>query len=187
MAKALPFIMLFSSFLLFPLIFLVGIIAAAPIADHSNELALLSREPNLKHLAQAAKVAFQIKTKLKPPRGGAVFWSGHKKGANGPTSVYDDAQKYAKDHGKKTLEMALEAKKINIPKEKENPMSDKLWGYASKKWAQRAKGQTEAVLGSSLRPASVWKTVEKPQLLRNKHVTKITEHNVDTKTHRVTK
>jgi len=179
--------MLTAKYLLVPFIFLIGLVVAAPISDRSTELDLLTREPNLKQLGQAVTTAVKIKAKLKPPTNGAVFWSGQKKGAHGPESVIHDAAKFAKDHGKQTLEQGLEKSKIRIPDRKENPHSDKLWKVASKTWADRSKGETHAIVGGTVRPNSIWNTVEKPKLMSSKKVTKITEHNVDTKTSKVTK
>ncbi|KAJ3513422.1 hypothetical protein NLJ89_g2959 [Agrocybe chaxingu] len=176
---------LFVAFALF-----ASLVSAAPIAEYFDEGELAAREPlpSLKHLAQAVGVARKLRTAIKPKPNGAVFWSGTKTTKKGKeVSVKADATKFAKKHGKETLNMALKKHGVKIPTEKQNPHSPRLWNIASKLMAQRAKGETHAVLGSKVRPGSVWKKIEKPTLMKNKKVTKVTEHNAATKKKTVTK
>ncbi|CAA7258989.1 unnamed protein product [Cyclocybe aegerita] len=160
-----------------------GLVAAAPIELPSEQLVKRGPTNAVKpnHMAQAVKVANKIRTNLKTDPDKAVFWSGTRQGKKGPVSVKDDAARFAKQEGKETINMALKKSNIKIPTEQQNPHSTRLWDFASKVWAKEAEGETHAVLGGTVRPASVYNKIEKPELLKNDKVTKLTEHNVDTK------
>ncbi|CAA7259003.1 unnamed protein product [Cyclocybe aegerita] len=164
-----------------------SLVSAAPI-EYSSEGDLASREPEpgIKNLFQAVGIARKINKAVKPKPNGAVFWSGTKTDKKGKqTSVRADAEKFAKKHGKETLNMQLNKHGVNIPDK--NPHSPRLWNVASKLMAHRAKGDTHAFLGSKVRPGSVWNKIEKPTLMKNKKVTKVTEHNAATGKKTVTK
>jgi len=62
-----------------------------------------------------------------------------------------------------------------------------IWTQASKIFAQQAKGNVNAHLGKEIRPNGIYYNVEKPALLKNKAVHKITEIGHDGKQNIVTK
>ncbi|KDR70553.1 hypothetical protein GALMADRAFT_144466 [Galerina marginata CBS 339.88] len=165
---------------LFALLLSTALAAPAPIrqAPSRDDLQLSTR--GLGQLAKAAGMALKIKKNLHPTPGKAVFWSGSRPGKSGPVSVGADAERFAAKHGKEVLNPSLQKHGINIPSRKESPYSNKLWGFASKVYAQRASGHVHAVLGSTRRPGNIYDTIEKPILMKNKKVTKITEHNAET-------
>lgn len=106
----------------------------------------------------------QLDQKLSPPRDRAVFWSG----------ALWTATEYCRRYGKSTLEIGLKKARIEIPRD--SPYNYELWCYASKLWADRSKGNTEAVLGH-IRPASLYNTVELPALAINQKVTQHVEYS----------
>lgn len=53
------------------------------------------------------------------------------------------------------------------------PMSVNAWQSISIELAKNASGEVRAVLGSQIRPQSIWETYELPTLLRNPAVTRI--------------
>ncbi|KIM35477.1 hypothetical protein M413DRAFT_32495 [Hebeloma cylindrosporum] len=135
------------------------------------------------HIVQAAKVATQIKKKLKPTPGKAVFWSGvvpHPTKADKWLSVQDQAESWAKANGKETIDPSLKKEGVHMPLRKDNPFTQKLWDFASKVYAKRTSGHVHVVLGTKLREKNTYENIEKPVLLKNKKVTKITEHNAAT-------
>jgi len=91
-------------------------------------------------------------------------------------SAGKDAEKFAKAHGKEVLGKSLAKHGIKIPSKTKSPYSHKLWKFASKVYAQRASGHVHAVLGSTRKPGNIYDTIEKPALMKNKKVTKLTEH-----------
>lgn len=158
---------------------------AAPIWHGGSDTAdLQAREPakgSLKHAVQAVSTINKVNKGFHPKEGEAVFWSGTRSGPHDTrVSVHGDAQKFAHDHGKSTINHGLSHNGIRIPDRKENPHSDHIWNVASKVWAERAHGDTHAILGGAVRPQSVYKTIEKPILMKNDRVTKLTEHNMET-------
>ncbi|RDB20310.1 hypothetical protein Hypma_012635 [Hypsizygus marmoreus] len=172
--------MLFSPVSLALTLILLSSAAAAPVPDAAAYSDLVVRAPGPITPAQQAaalKVAKQIKNKLRPQPDQAVFWSGTKKGQDGKTaSVKPDAQKYAKANGKETINQALAKNNIKIPPPSQNPASPRLWDVASKAWALRSKGETNAVVGDR-RPGNVYDRIEKPTLIKNPNVNKIVEHD----------
>ncbi|KAF9533979.1 hypothetical protein CPB83DRAFT_844889 [Crepidotus variabilis] len=115
------------------------------------------------HLAQKKRIMALLEQKLSPPRDRAVFWSG----------ALWPATEYSIRCGKATLEIGLKRAQIDIPLD--SPYTYELWCYASKLWADRSKGKTEAVLGH-IRPASIYNTVELPALATNRKVTRHVEY-----------
>jgi len=168
------------------------LVASVPIPDLSDEADLVVRgpggKPSISDMANAVKIARRVKSQVFPPADKAVFWSGSDKNEKGKdVSVSPAAQKFAKEQGKQTINMALKEQGIKIPPRRANTESDRIWDFASKTWATRAKGQTDAVLGSKVNPDSVWKRVEEPALKKNDKVTTVTEHNLKAGTSKVTK
>ena len=158
---------------------LVSSVISAPVLKERSpdELELLPRAGRI--TGKAAVIAAQITTRLRTKPGKAVFWSGrveNKKG--GAESVRPHAEKFAKTHGKELLHQALARVNIKIPKT--NPQQEKLWKVASKVMAKHASGHTHAVLGSSLAKTNIYHSIEKPTLLKNPNVHKLTEHNAQT-------
>ncbi len=103
--------------------------------------------------------------------GEAVFWSGKTNGVGGA----DAAGCIASACGGTTLEQLMANKGITLPAwDASNPATVAAWQNASKSFAQGASGDVNAVLGSTLRPGSVWETVELPALKANPNVTSIT-------------
>ncbi|RDB15121.1 hypothetical protein Hypma_012667 [Hypsizygus marmoreus] len=161
-------------------LFLLSSATAVPVPDAAAYSDLVVRAPITPALRGAAlNVAKQIKNKLRPQPNQAVFWSGMKIGQNGKTtSVKADAQKYAKANGKETINQALAKNNIKIPSPSQNPASSRLWDFASKAWALRSKGETNAIVGDT-RPGSVYNRIEKPTLIKNPKVNKIVEHDMN--------
>jgi len=172
--------MFISKVLLVLFALLVSSAVAAPVPkDRSlDDLQLSTR--GLRQAAKAVGIALKVKMKLRPAPGKAVFWSGSRPGKNGPVSVGKDAEKFAKAHGKEVLGQSLAKHGIKIPSQTKSPYSNKLWGFASKVYAQRASGHVHAVVSSTRRPGNIYDTIEKPALMKNKKVTKLTEHNAET-------
>jgi hypothetical protein len=103
--------------------------------------------------------------------GEAVFWSGKTNGVGGA----DVAGCVATTCRGTTLEQLMANKGINLPAwNAANPTSVAAWQNASKSFAQGASGDINAVIGSTLRPGSVWEVVELPALKANPNVTSIT-------------
>ena len=183
-----------SKFLVFFIAALLAPSIAAPIWNGRPETAdLQARAPTkgaerFRHAAQAVKTINKVNKVFHPKEGEAVFWSGTRKGPGDTrVSVHGDAQKFAHEHGKSTINHGLSQHGVRIPDRKENHYSDHIWNEASKTWAERAHGSTHAILGGHVRPQSVYKTIEKPILMKNDRVTKLTEHNMETGTNTVVK
>ncbi|KAF8192050.1 hypothetical protein BJ912DRAFT_275409 [Pholiota molesta] len=178
--------MFIPKFLVVLLALLLGSVIAAPAYyERSDEVELEARQRGLSRFRQAAQsvaINRQVKQKLRPKAGEAVFWSGSTPDAHGkPVSARVHAEQFAKTHpGTSTVNHALAKHGISIPDKPQNRYSDKMWGVASKVWAERAHGDTHVVLGGHVRPGSVYNTIEKPTLMNNHRVTKVTEHNVAT-------
>ena len=103
--------------------------------------------------------------------GEAVFWSGKTSGVGGA----DTAGCIVTTCGGTTLEQLMTNKGINLPAwGATNPTAVAAWQNASKNFAQGASGDVNAVIGSTLRPGSVWEVVELPALKENPNVTSIT-------------
>ncbi|KAF9472038.1 hypothetical protein BDN70DRAFT_509820 [Pholiota conissans] len=166
---------------------------AAPIAPEWNN-ELVARAPShiylktFAHAAQAPTLAKKIKTQVNPRPNGAVYWAGRRPdGHGGLVTVEHDARKIAKLQGKETLEDHLERHKINIPLQAQNPHSKKIWGISSGAFSERTKGEAHAYLGPVQRPQSIYQNQEKPNMMKNPHVTKLTEHDVHHITSKVVK
>jgi len=124
------------------------------------------------HIVDVVTISNKLVQALKPEPDMSVFWSGRTKGV----SVGTKAQKFAKYYNKETVGMVLQRLGIKIPAAKQNPLSWRIWELASKILATRTCGEVNVVLGKEVLPRSVWMRIEKPTLMKNPKVTKITEH-----------
>jgi hypothetical protein len=107
----------------------------------------------------------------------AVFWSGRTDGVGGINA----AQVIANRFKGQTLEQLLDSRQISMPAYDPNiPSTVQAWKDISSELAKNASGEVRAVLGSQIRPQSIWETYELPTLLNNPAVTKITA--IDPKT-----
>jgi hypothetical protein len=98
----------------------------------------------------------------------AVFWSGL-----GPHGE-DIAAEFAAKTGRTTLEQLVEARGLRLPRfNPSDPATVRAWEDASRAFAQGARGTVRVVLGDSVKPSSVWTTVERPTLEANPNVTRI--------------
>jgi hypothetical protein len=135
----------------------------APVAPEAPRLAPAPKPP----------VITQIAKPTSPPSfgtapGEAHFWSGL-----GPGGA-NAAAEIAGSGGGTTLEMFIEARGIEMPVwDASNPASVQAWEDASKAFASGASGDVRAVVGSNVRPGSIWQKVELPALQDNPNVTKI--------------
>lgn len=103
--------------------------------------------------------------------GEAVFWSGKTNGIGG----VDAAGCIATACGGTTLEQLMASKGITLPAwDVSNPSVVAAWQNASRSFAEGASGSVNAVIGTTLRPGSVWETIELPALKTNPNVTDIT-------------
>ena len=157
-----------------------SVIAAPVITERSlDEVELLPRA-GLGFKGAAAAIASKIRSSLKPKPGGAVFWSGKVPGTGKKegkdVSVKQYADKFAKNKGKETIGGAMKRADIKIPNQSKHNWN--LWKTASKFFAHRASGDTHAVLGSKRQQGNIYDTIEKPTLMKNPKVTKLTEHHV---------
>ncbi|KAF8182582.1 hypothetical protein BJ912DRAFT_978294 [Pholiota molesta] len=152
---------------------LIGNSLAAPVFIESSD-ELVAR---MTHAEEAAAVHAQIHRDVNPKKDTSVFWSGNYPDANGKmVSVGAHARQQAKASGRETLEDHLHSKGIHIPDR--NPETRNLWLTASTVYAERSKGEVHTYLGSAVSPKSVYNTLEKPALMNNPHVKKVTEHQM---------
>jgi hypothetical protein len=113
-----------------------------------------------------------------PPPDGAFFWSGRTSDGIGigPQSAGGNgsADLFAASHGGTTLEGLLERNGVKPPLfDFTDAASQEWWSKVSGMYAENVRGEVHAVVGSNLRPGSVWETVELPRLIDNPNVTKI--------------
>jgi hypothetical protein len=81
---------------------------------------------------------------------------------------------YAGSHGGTTLEGLLDRNGVTPPKWSfDDSAAQGWWSDVSGIFAENVRGEVRAVIGSSLRPGSVWETVELPRLMDNPSVTRI--------------
>ncbi|KAF9482075.1 hypothetical protein BDN70DRAFT_930339 [Pholiota conissans] len=137
-------------------------------------------------------ISMKIGRKFKPKKDEAIFWAGclstnYPKDPNASISMEGPARQFAAAHGKSTLEDHLDKYKIKLPDASKNRHSMQLKEKALKTFAQRAHGETHAYLGSYVRPGSVYTNMEKPILLGNPRITKLTEHRVHAGKYKVVK
>jgi filamentous hemagglutinin len=102
----------------------------------------------------------------------AYFWSGLGRGGD------KVAAELATTRGGTTLEQITKARGIDLPTwDAANPASVQTWQNASRAYAEGASGNVRAVIGDSLRPGSIWETIELPALKANPNVTRIIQVN----------
>jgi hypothetical protein len=100
----------------------------------------------------------------------AFFWSGRSGGVGGA----DVARQMAEGRGGITLEAIIEKRGIRMPVwDPDNPSSMQAWSQISRKYAASASGEVRAVIGSTMRPGSVWEMIELPALRSNPYVSRI--------------
>ena len=100
----------------------------------------------------------------------AYYWSG--RNAEGIGVGPDDsgiAEVIAHGSGGTTLEMTLADRGVDpLPVwNRHDPVSVQFWEDASAAYAENARGEVTAIVGSSLRPGNVWQTGEIPRLMEN--------------------
>lgn len=92
-----------------------------------------------------------------------VFWSG----STATKSVAGDAAAFAAQNGMKTLEMTRAGRAAEMATAVLGfKRTKRLWDAASWGFAMSAKSGSVAVLGTTVRSKSVWKTIERPILKR---------------------
>ncbi len=102
----------------------------------------------------------------------AYFWSGLGRGGD------KVAAELAATRGGTTLEQITKTRGIDLPTwDAANPASVQAWQNASRSYAEGASGNVRAVIGDSLRPGSIWETIELPALKANPNVTRIIQIN----------
>ena len=172
---------------------LVSLAIAAPVVKERSpdELQLSARgiQPMTqaaKHMKKAIKIMRKIGHNFNPKPDKSVFWNGRST-INPHHSVMPEAVKFAKAQKKEVIHHALKTQGIRIPWPATNPHSQRLWNFASKTFAKKASGHVHAFIGPVYAQDSVYRKIEKPELLKNSKVTKLTEHNVGTGTSNVVK
>lgn len=113
----------------------------------------------------------------------AHYWSG--RDANGVGVGPDGsgiAERIAEGSNGTTLEMTLERNGVHpLPAwNRHDPESVRFWEDASAAYAENARGDVTAIVGSDLRPGNIWQTVEIPRLMDNPNVTRIVQIDPDT-------
>jgi hypothetical protein len=152
---------------IFSLILLVGLVNTAPTPG---------RDPTTP--------SQELNQALKTGPGQAIFWSGKTIVDGKKRSSRLDAWKHAESTGGKTLDMAMKDGGIPIPEKvppgpKKSVKSQRKWKKPSIIFAKKAQGEIDVHLGELVNPDSVYNKYERPKLLENPKVTKVTEHRPD--------
>ena len=170
--------MLISKIIVVFLALLVSSVISAPVLKERSpdELELLPRSRRMS--GKAGVMAARMKYRIKPKPNKSLFWSGRVHTKKGVIESERYAGKFARMKRKEHIHHALRRANIKIPEDSKH--EQKLWRHASKVFAKNASGHVHAVLGSKLAKKSVYKTIEKPTLMNNPKVHKMTEHNAET-------
>ena len=113
----------------------------------------------------------------------AYYWSGRNTDGIG---VGPDgsgvAELIAHGSGGRTLEMTLAEKGVDpLPAwNRHDPVSVQFWEDASTAYAENARGEVTAIVGSNLRPGNIWQNIEIPRLIENPNITRIVQIDPDT-------
>jgi hypothetical protein len=113
----------------------------------------------------------------------AYYWSG--RNADGIGVGPDGsgiAELIAHGAGGTTLEMRLVENGVDpLPVwNRHDPVSVQFWEDASAAYAENARGEVTAIIGSNLRPENVWQTIEIPRLMENPGISRIVQIDPDT-------
>jgi len=119
-----------------------------------------------------------LRNSLVTQPGQAKFWAGNTPDETGsPVSAQQSAEADAAAHGGTTLEGALHSAGHTMPGwNPKNRAAKSKWTEASRAFAEGAKGDIHAHIGTDVRKGSVYTNEERPALRKNKDVTSITEH-----------
>ncbi len=81
---------------------------------------------------------------------------------------------HAANNGGTTLEGLMKSQGIEMPTwDIADQSSKKAWEYASRKYAGQVSGDVHALIGTTQRPNSIWRTIELQELMKNPNVSKI--------------
>ncbi|WP_430868278.1 hypothetical protein [Demequina aurantiaca] len=108
-------------------------------------------------------------------QGEATFWSGRSEVSSGEILGSGGiASEFASGSHRTTLENTLNERGITIP-DYDADVADtvKAWDDASAHYAAGARGDVTVVLGNSVRPNSIWESIEFPRLQSNPLITSI--------------
>jgi hypothetical protein len=113
----------------------------------------------------------------------AFYWSG--RDGQGIGVGPDDsgiAERIAAGSNGTTLEMTLSENGMHeLPVwNRHDPESVRFWEDASTAYADNARGEVTAIVGSDLRPGNIWQNVEIPRLMENPNVFRIVQIDPDT-------
>ncbi|WP_448630738.1 hypothetical protein [Cellulomonas soli] len=108
----------------------------------------------------------------------AFFWSGRTGDGH---DIGEFSEAFARQRGGITLEGLMSDRGIELPEwDFEDAESVRLWTEASGHYAEAVSGEVRAVIGTNLRPGSVWETVELPRLARSPAVARIVQIDPET-------
>jgi hypothetical protein len=160
-------IMFYQRLSVLSLILLVSLVNTAPVPG---------RDP--------ATPSQELNQALKTGPGQAIFWSGKTMVEGKKRSARLDAWKQAESTGGKTLDMAMKEGGIPIPSKpppgpKQKIQDQRQWKKPSIIFAKKAQGEIDVHLGEAVKPDSVYNQYEKPKLLANPKVTKVTHRRPD--------
>ena len=148
----------------------LGTRVAAGTRGQEGELSTANGTTN--NIAEGAgKVSRYFKDEqLKTEPNAAYFWSGNSNGIGGKDFAMDHAAK----NGGTTLEGLMKSQSIEMPTwDIADQSSKKAWEYASGKYAGQVSGDIHALIGTTQRQNSIWRTIELPELMKNPYVSKI--------------
>ena len=118
---------------------------------------------------------------LKPPKDGAVFFSGcAERGESGDVRRGSEevARKFAEGNDGTTANMLLQ--NAQVPDWNDEDDSMDVWRDVSRVMAQNAKGKVRVVVKYPLRKGNIFEAVELPTLKKNPYVTSVTVIDMNT-------